>query len=341
MSLINRMLRDLSERESAPPRVLSGVQVTGGKPAGRRGGRRLVLLLVLVIAFTGAFWALFMRKLPVPVAEPPSAESQAPAVAAAPAPRFQLDAELTATPSASAPAAPPARPRAPKAEAPATLELDASLQRTPKPARSAQAERPAPRAGVRDERAAEARHREAAGALTRGEPRTAEQGFREALALNPRHHAAREALVVLLLDQARFDEAQALLDEGVALASDRVAFRRLGARLDLARGQPGRALLRLEASPPSVAADPEYHGLLGSAYQRLARHEEAARVYQGLTQLQPAEPHWWAAYGLSRDALGDRAGALAAYAQARQLGGLDPRVLEHINRRTAALQASG
>jgi len=90
-----------------------------------------------------------------------------------------------------------------------------------------------------------------------------------------------------------------------------------------------------------VAGDPEYHGLLASAYQRVGRHEDAARVYQGLAQLQPGIAQWWAGYGLSRDALGDVPGALAAYAQARSLGGLDARVLEHINRRSAALSAGG
>jgi hypothetical protein len=44
---------------------------------------------------------------------------------------------------------------------------------------------------------------------------------------------------------------------------------------------------------------------------------------------------------MSRDALGDIQGALSGYARARQIGGLDPRVLEHINRRAAALQAAG
>ena len=40
-----------------------------------------------------------------------------------------------------------------------------------------------------------------------------------------------------------------------------------------------------------------------------------------------------------RDALGDVSGALSAYRQARDLGGLDSRVLDHINRRSAVLAA--
>jgi MSHA biogenesis protein MshN len=202
-------------------------------------------------------------------------------------------------------------------------------------------EAPARGAPVRDQKEAEARYAEGQRALARGEPNTAEQNLRDAVALNPHLHTARDALVALLIDQNRLDEAQGVLDDGLALEPQRNAFRRLAARLDLARGQPQLAVERLEIAPPSVPADPEYHGLLASAYQRLNRHEEASRLYRSLTQLQPGEAHWWAGYGLSRDALGDVPGALAAYAQARQLGHIDPVVLEHINKRTAALQSAG
>ena len=69
--------------------------------------------------------------------------------------------------------------------------------------------------------------------------------------------------------------------------------------------------------------------------------QEASRTYRALADLQPDNASWWAGYAMSRDALGDVSGALSGYARARQLGGLDARVLEHINRRTAVLQAAG
>jgi MSHA biogenesis protein MshN len=253
---------------------------------------------------------------------------------------LQIDQHLS--PPASAPARRAARK--PRKAVPAGLQMESSLGDAPEtvaPARAASGPVAPHAVSARDQREADARYAEGQRALTRGEPKTAEQNLRDALSMNPHLHAARDALVALLIDQNRLEEAQTALDEGLAYEPQRNAFRRLAARLALARGQPQLAVQQLEVGVPTVAADPEYHGLLASAYQRLNRHEDAARIYQSLAQLQPGEAHWWAGYGISRDALGDVPGALAAYAQARQLGHLDPRVLEHINRRTAALQSAG
>lgn len=115
--------------------------------------------------------------------------------------------------------------------------------------------------------------------------------------------------------------------------------RRRLARQAIARKDYASALALLEPNAPAVQDDPEYHGLLASAYQRLDRHGDAARKYEALLQAQPEQAYWWAGLGLSRDALGDTPGALQAYAQAREGGRLEPRVLDHIKQRTAALQA--
>lgn len=341
MSLINRMLRELSGREPQSGNITRGIQLPPSPRPRGGGGRRAIVLLVLVVVFTAVFWMLFRAAPPGPATDTHPDAS----ITRVDAPRrFQLDDQLSPTPAATPPprSLPPARP--------AELQLEPQLQGEPgvlQPPPRSRAETAIPASPVmvpppptRDTRAADARHAEAQRALTRGESRSAEQALRDALAFDPAHHAAREALVLLLLGQDRLVEAQSVLEDGLALAPERVTYRRLAARLDLARGQPGAAVARLETAPPTLASDPEYHGLLASAYQRLARHEEAARTYQSLMQLQPGEAHWWAGYALSRDALGDRAGALAAYAQARKLGQLDARVLEHINRRVAALQAA-
>ena len=193
----------------------------------------------------------------------------------------------------------------------------------------------------RSRRDAETRFAEGQRAMEHGEMRTAEQNFVDALASNPQLRSARVALISLLLDQQRLTEAQQRLSEAPPQDATDPALRRLGARLDLAHGQPEAALNRLDPSPPALSADPEYHGLLASVYQRLNRHADAARVYQGLMQEQPNEAHWWAGYGISKDALGETQEALKAYAQARQLGGLDARVLEYISRRVAALKEPG
>ncbi|MGH8481078.1 MAG: tetratricopeptide repeat protein [Nevskiaceae bacterium] len=178
-------------------------------------------------------------------------------------------------------------------------------------------------------------------ALERGDEAAAETALVEALAAKPNLHYAREDLGNLRVRQGRLDAAESALRDGLERNPSWVGYRRLAARVDLASDRPAAAVEVLLRDPPPVERDVDYHALMASAYQRLGRHEEASRGYRELLRVQPDEANWWAGYGLSRDALDDAAGALAAYARARQLGGLDPRVLEHIDRRAAALQAAG
>jgi tetratricopeptide (TPR) repeat protein len=88
-----------------------------------------------------------------------------------------------------------------------------------------------------------------------------------------------------------------------------------------------------------VTSDPEYHELLAAAYQQLGRHEEASMTYRLLLQQRPDRAAWWVGYGISREALDQPGQALEAYSRARRLGGLDPRLMDHANRRIAELQA--
>jgi MSHA biogenesis protein MshN len=350
LSLINRMLRDLSSRQPASGNVMSGIQLPGAAPAARGGMLgKIGALLVLVAVFTGGLWLVFGPKtyqIPQPRQAPagavvaePSLEQPAPATPDAPvvastpsdsgdAAQLKLDTQLSASggkPATQDVAPPPAQPAAePKPKprrksAPVTAEAPSAAPST----------NPAKAAAV----LAEARR-----ALRRGDERAAETLLIEALALDPRLHGAREDLGNLRVRQGRLDEAEATAKAGLEVDPLHVGYRRLAARIELVRGQPAAAVALLEHDAPDVERYPEYHALLASALQRIGRHEEAARGYQALAREEPYQAAWWAGYGLSRDALGDSAGALAAYARARQLGDLDARVLEHINQRSLALQ---
>lgn len=332
MSLINRMLRDLSSRQPAPGNVMSGIQVPQERP--RRGGLlgRLAMLAALVVAFTGLLWLVFgpkPMKVPQPRGLPAGTTVPAEAAAPPPTPRLQMDTQLEKAPAT--PEAPAAAPQAaPRAAAPA---------RKPRPI----AARPAPATPVAaaPAKSGEEWYAQARRALERGDDPAAESALVEALAAGPDLHYAREDLGNLLVRQGRLDAAEAALRAGLERDAAFVGYRRLAARIELARDRPAAAVDVLLRDSPPVERDVDYHALMASAYQRLGRHEEASRGYRELARVQPDEASWWAGYGLSRDALGDTAGAMAAYARARQLGGLDPRVLEHIERRAAALRAPG
>ncbi len=340
MSLINRMLRDLSSRQPASGNVMGGIQLPGATPPPRGGMLgKIGALLVLVVVFTAGLWFVFGPK-PIKVPQPrqppadatvvaePGLEQPAPASETADAAQLKMDTQLSANGAAPATqeAAPP--PAQPAAEPP-------KPRRKPAAAAAAEAQ---PKASATNPAKAANVYADARRALQRGDERAAEALLLDALALDPRLHGAREDLGNLRVRQGRLDEAGATARAGLELEPSHVGYRRLAARIELVRGQPAAAVALLEHDAPDVERDPEYHALLASALQRIGRHEEAARGYQALARQEPYQAAWWAGYGLSRDALGDAAGALAAYARARQLGDLDPRVLEHINQRTRALQ---
>jgi Flp pilus assembly protein TadD len=340
MSLINRMLRDLSSRERRPGDVLSGIEVPHPPPRRGPNWARLGFLLGLIALFTGGMW-LLMAQRPAPGA--PGAVATAPGAAASmvagaapagPGERLRLDETLSTVPEPRARAA---------RRAPAVSEAEATAPAgTPAPESAPPpAAKPAPASRPRDARAAAQKYAEARRALERGDDVSAADGFAAALELDPALRGAREDLGTLRLRQGRLQEAEAILRTGLEQEPSWIGYRRLAARLELARNNGAAAVALLERDRPDVAADPEYHGLLASAYQRVGRHDDAALSYQALSQQQPGVAQWWAGYGLSRDALGDVPGALAAYSQARTLGGLDARVLQHINRRSAALTAGG
>lgn len=359
MSLINRMLRDLSSRQPPAGNVMSGIQLPGAAaPARSNVLGKLGALLVLVAVFTGGLWFAFGPKpvkIPQPRQAPPGAtvvsepglpqpaETPSHAIVGAPgseSTQLKMDTTLSsanaAAPAATAPepaSTPPPKlaskpkPKPAPAPAPAAPPTEtAATSVTPHAARTPQAV----------EVYASARR-----ALERGDEQTAETLLLDTLAIDPRMHGAREDLGNLRVRQGRYDEAEANARAGLELDPAWAGYRRLVARIELGRGRPAAAVEVLERDPPGVDRDIEYHALLASSYQRLGRHEEASRSYQGLLRQQPDEPLWWAGFGLSRDALGDAAGALAAYSRARQLGNLDPRVIEHINQRTLALQPAG
>ena len=369
MSLINRMLRDLSSRQPASGDVMGGIQVPSA-PA-RRGGSlgRLGLLLVLVGAFTAGLWWLFGPRpatVPQPLGAPPAAvaATQPPPAASEPVPapvpeqsvpaeappvvtppavmpatapepaHLAMDTEL-ATPPPAAPARKP-RPRPPAAAPEAQVPTQEKIPSPPAQASASGITPAAPKVITDEELYAEARL-----ALERGDAKAAENALVQALALNPKLHPAREDLGSLRIRLGRLEEAERNVRIGLELEPGWPGYRRLVARLELARRNPAGALEALEKDPPLIENDPEYHALLASAYQRLNRHEDASRAYQALSRVQPEHASWWAGYAMSRDALGDASAALAGYARARQIGGLDARVLEHINRRTAALQSAG
>lgn len=140
MSLVNRMLKDLSAREPTSANVMQGIRLEGASSSG--GSRRPMYVLLLALLAGGAAWwwfgqraapAAIASKAPAaaPIAAGSATEAAAPAPANAPISRFILDESLSAVPVPRANTR-PARSRAPTtdlAPAPAASSSAPSAQR--------------------------------------------------------------------------------------------------------------------------------------------------------------------------------------------------------------------
>ena len=181
----------------------------------------------------------------------PRAERR-PAAAAAPAPG-------TANKVKSAPGGVAQGAPAPKAQSPASID---KRVRVP-----TQSER------------AESEFRKTTWLLNQGRVAEAIDGYKSTLQQDAGHAAARQALVGLLLENRRIDEAQQFLQEGLSLNPDRSAYATLLARIQVERGDLQGAHDLLSKHAGSAAAI-DYHAFDAALLQRLGRHKEAVTGYQ-------------------------------------------------------------
>ena len=185
---------------------------------------------------------------------------------------------------------------------------------------------------------AENEFRKATELLNRGRVAEAIDGYKLALQRDAGHAAARQALVALLLENRRIEEAQQYLQEGLSLYPDRYAYAILLARIQVDRGdlQGAHDLLRKYAG--SAASDAEYHAFDAALLQRLGRHKEAVAGYQAALKLVPGAAVWWMGLGISLQADNREAEALDAFRRAKSVGGLDPALLAFVDQRMKQLQ---
>lgn len=180
---------------------------------------------------------------------------------------------------------------------------------------------------------ADAEYKQAVLVQRQGNVEEALTRFRRALADQPDHVGARQALAGLLLEHHRYDEADTVLRAGIEIGSARLAFATMLARLKVERGDVPTALdiLLQQAAVGEKSAD--YQGFVAALLNRLGRHGEASARYRLATRLSPNEGRWWAGLGIALDAEGKNVEARDAYQRARALSGLSPDLLAHIDQR--------
>ena len=174
--------------------------------------------------------------------------------------------------------------------------------------------------------------------LNQGRVAEAMDGYRSTLQQDGAHAAARQALVGLLLENRRIDEAQQLLQEGLRLHPDRSAYAMLLARIQVERGDLQGAHDLLSKHAGSAANQADYHAFDAALLQRLGRHKEAVTGYQAALRLMPGASVWWMGMGISLQADNYGAEALEAFRQAKATGALNPDLQSFVDQRMKQLQ---
>lgn len=358
MSLLNDMLRDLDARRSRPA-DLGTLALAGVAPALSRNVPRLPLgrlalgiALAVGLAATGVYLAAQLTAVApaLPVTTDDALSTPGALAAAIPA---TLENAIPVTPPATPTTESPVRPPEPPAITVATTTTARNepaptqpVRSTPEPratTRPTVAEPARPAAAIQtrvralspEEQAQQAFERGVA-ALRQDQAQRAETLWREALALQPGHEAARLALAGLQAHQQRSAEALALLAAGQALDPGSVELARLRGHLLLQQGRPEEARRVLENAAPAARAQADYQALLGTLYQRLGLHDLAVEHYRRALARQPDQGLWWMGLGVSLDQSREADAAREAYRTA--LGyGLSPALQDYLRGRLAAL----
>ena len=139
------------------------------------------------------------------------------------------------------------------------------------------------------------------------------------------HSASRQLLARLLIDQRRFDEAYAILAEGLALQPAQTGWAMMLARLQVERGDLQAAARTLEGSQQHAAAagGADYLGFAAHVQLRLGHAKTAADLYQAAARAAPAEGRWWLGFGLALEADQRAAEAREMFLRARASGTLN------------------
>ena len=344
MSLINRMLQDLDRRQALDAGEAKAVRVSAAKPSTGREWfwRALVVLLSAALAWMGwvAVQLLPRKPLATDLAYVAASEARARSeTKPAPAPE-----PVAQSPAPAAPSNEPLRletelktpPPEPEATAAATPEKPTAPPATKRPEKQQAKASVAPRNGTRAS-SADAHFRRAKLFLNDARLGEAEEEFEAALQADPRHTAARQAYVSLLLEQQRVSTARGLLQDTLANDPTQAPFALALARIHAMARDYTTALAVLDRAGP-VGRSAEFQAYRGTMLQRLGRHQEALEAFQGAVRDDAAPATAWIGYAMSLEALGRRSDAAQAYRRALTMGPIAAEARDYAESRARALE---
>ena len=160
--------------------------------------------------------------------------------------------------------------------------------------------------------------------ISAGQKSEAISALETILLSHPKHAAARQTLVGLLLDAKRPGDAARVLEEGLTLDPKQTGMAMILARIQIEQGGSAVALATLQRSLRHAVNRPDYLAFTAAMLQREKRHREAITHFAHAVRLAPQNAHWWMGYGVSLQAEGQPKEARQAFVRARDLRKLTP-----------------
>lgn len=366
MSLINKMLQDLDARGSQPGAALPP-EVRTVAPR-ERGVPRLALIGGAAALCGGAIalgWTYLRHAAPKPAAplvavtqpvQPPQPKQALVVAPAAPHAGIHAIPAAIAVPSeppVPSPVQPSASEAAPvrvRAAAPAREKRvsskvrDAEMTKITGRREAQLAEKTIKTAVPMQEgkqvttgQRAENDYRRGLDALQEGRVPEALARLQQALAVEPRHQAARETLVRLLLENQRPDEAMRQLQLSLSLDPKQPAQAMMLSRMQLEKGGGALAVDTLMRALPFASDNGDYRAFLAGVLQRQQRSKEAAEQYQLALQHAPQNGVWWMGLGIALQADGRPLEAKDAFLRARASANLSADLQAFVERKLVQL----
>ena len=175
--------------------------------------------------------------------------------------------------------------------------------------------------------------------IQEGRANAAELEFRDALKLDPSHTGALQALLGLLLDGKRNNEAEQLVRKALEINPRQPRHAMVLARLEVERGEVTGAINTMVGALPYVQSDSDFYAFLAALLQREGRHREAADYYRSALRGVPGNGVWMMGLGISLRASNQSAEARDAFQRAIDSQQLSPELQEFVERQLRELSA--
>jgi MSHA biogenesis protein MshN len=155
-------------------------------------------------------------------------------------------------------------------------------------------------------------------------------GLEQALLHDPRHIAARLALVGELTSSGRRDDAMRIARYGLGFDPNQSVLAMALARLQVEKGELRPAIATLEQGLPGSVDRADYRAFLAALLQRDGKHKQAVEHYRVAVQGAPQNGIWWVGLGISLQADNNLSAAQDAFRKAKATNALSADMLAFV-----------